>query len=79
MTVLPNPENQLCTDDFEGPSPENVNLAAKGIVGLSSFAYLCDKYGFENLGSMYQKIVSNYTAYWISNAYDGDHYMKVTS
>ena len=26
---LPDPGDQLCTDDFEGRSPHNVNLAAK--------------------------------------------------
>ena len=29
MASLPDPGDQLCTDDFEGKSPHNVNLAAK--------------------------------------------------
>ncbi len=29
VASLPDPGDQLCTDDFEGPSPHNVNLAAK--------------------------------------------------
>ena len=29
VASLPDPGDQLCTDDFEGKSPHNVNLAAK--------------------------------------------------
>lgn len=35
---LPDPQDQLCTDDFAGPSPHNTNLAAKGIVALAAWA-----------------------------------------
>ena len=38
--TLPDPGDQLCTDDFAGASPHNVNLAAKGVVGVGAFARL---------------------------------------
>lgn len=34
VSSLPDPGDQLCTDDFEGPSPHNMNLAAKVTVIL---------------------------------------------
>ena len=30
------PQKQLCSDDFEGPSPHNANLAAKSIIGIAA-------------------------------------------
>lgn len=39
--VLPDPDDQLSTDDFLGPSPHNTNLALKGIVGLGCYAEIC--------------------------------------
>lgn len=39
------PANQLCTDDFAGHMPHNVNLAIKAVMGLAGFADI-----LENLG-----------------------------
>eukprot|EP01097_Dermamoeba_algensis_P005626 TRINITY_DN3572_c0_g1_i1.p1 TRINITY_DN3572_c0_g1~~TRINITY_DN3572_c0_g1_i1.p1 ORF type:complete len:730 (+),score=190.06 TRINITY_DN3572_c0_g1_i1:105-2294(+) len=72
--VLPDPGNQLCTDDFLGPSPHNVNLAVKGIVGIGCYAYICQLLGDINEAQKYQAIASNFSQYWISHASDGDHF-----
>lgn len=42
---LPDPGEQLCTDDFEGFTPHNVNLAAKGIVALGAWSDLLKSQG----------------------------------
>ncbi|CAD7928421.1 unnamed protein product [Amoebophrya sp. A120] len=36
---LPDPSFQLCTDDFQGPSTHNSNLAVKGIVALAAYGF----------------------------------------
>jgi len=74
VTALPDPGNQLCTDDFEGPSPHNVNLAAKGIVALDAFAYLCQLQGNNSGYNYYHTIALNYSSYWMKYAYDKNHY-----
>jgi len=65
---LPDTGDQLCTDDFEGPSPHNANLAAKGIVALAAYSYLCTVVGATTEAEQISAIVQNFTAAWISMA-----------
>jgi len=73
---LPDPSNQLCTDDFEGPSPHNANLAAKGILGVSSFALLCKEVGKLDESTKYMRIAKDYADIWelLALDYDSQHY-----
>lgn len=70
------PGNQLCTDDFEGPSPHNSNLAAKGIVGMGAYGQLLAAKGDTAGAAAYAAMARNYSSYWVSHAQDpaGDHY-----
>jgi hypothetical protein len=68
------PENQLCTDDFAGHMAHNVNLSAKAIVGLASFAKLCDMRGDEAKAAEYSKVAKEFAARWLKEADSGDHY-----
>jgi hypothetical protein len=45
VATLPFPEEQLCTDDFNGRLANNTNLAAKAIVALRAFADICVRVG----------------------------------
>ena len=68
------PENQLCTDDFAGHLAHNVNLSAKAILALGTYAMLCDMAGKKDEAAEYQKLAKDYAAKWEEMARDGDHY-----
>jgi len=73
METLPFPENQLCTDDFMGPMPNNTNLAAKGIVALKAFAKLCDAATHDpSCMSRYGQAANGFAKTWIKEAYITD-------
>ncbi len=68
------PEKQLCTDDFAGHLAHNVNLSAKAICGLGSFAKLCEMRGDQAKADEYYKLARECAARWVKEADDGDHF-----
>lgn len=74
VSSLPDPGNQLCTDDFEGPSPHNTNLAAKGIVGLEAYAQVLDANGDAARAEKYRQAAFGFVGQWEAMGRDGDHY-----
>jgi hypothetical protein len=66
IASLPDPGNQLCTDDFEGPSPHNVNLAAKGIVGLGAYAQLVNASGDYVKANRIMQKAQEFVANWLA-------------
>lgn len=68
------PDNQLCTDDFAGHLTHNVNLSAKAICGLASYARLCDMRGDQARADEYSAIAKQFVTQWIDAADDGDHF-----
>jgi hypothetical protein len=71
---LPDPGNQLCTDDFEGPSPHNVNLAAKGVVGLACYSLLLNASGDGTGARVAWNNAERFAGNWLSMAAASDHY-----
>ena len=68
------PENQLCTDDFAGHLAHNANLSVKAIMGLASYAMLCEMRGLGAEASAYKKIATDLAQKWVQAAEDGDHF-----
>ena len=58
------PVKQLCSDDFEGPSPHNANLAAKSILGIATFSALCDATN-RSCGARYMATARRYAEQWV--------------
>ena len=68
------PANQLCTDDFAGHMAHNVNLSAKAICGLGSYALLCEMRGDDQRAAEYRAVAEEFAKRWVSEASDGDQY-----
>lgn len=68
------PENQLCTDDFAGHLAHNVNLSAKAICGIASFAKLCALRGDQARADEYGNLAKEFVGRWLTEADDGDHF-----
>lgn len=69
-----NPENQLCTDDFAGHTAHNVNLSAKAIMGIASYACLLEMTGDKTGSGIWMDRARDMAAKWMEMADDGDHY-----
>lgn len=76
---LPDPGNQLCTDDFEGPSPHNTNLALKGIVGLGAYTQILVARGEYDLAQYYSEQMFDFAQYWLVHATDTNLASNVSS
>jgi hypothetical protein len=73
---LPDPGNQLCTDDFEGRSPHNINLAIKGMVALEAYSQLLILKGDMASAEYYNSFNIEFVIYCLVNGSDGDHYKR---
>lgn len=67
------PENQLCTDDFLGHLAHNVNLSAKAMIGIASYARLCELKGDKAKAKEYGDLAKSFADRWVKEAQDGDH------
>lgn len=68
------PDNQLCTDDFAGHLAHNANLSVKAIMGLASYAAMCQMQGMKRQSAEYMKLVRDMVEKWTQAADDGDHF-----
>ena len=64
------PVSQLSSDDYEGPSGHNSNLAAKSILGVAAFAALCDA-THRTCGDEYRAVAKRDASAWVAKAAGG--------
>lgn len=70
-----NPGNQLCTDDFKGPSEQNTNLSVKAILAVRAYADLIPFIGGNPRDiEKYKEAAKEMALLWEADARDRDHY-----
>lgn len=68
------PENQLTTDDFAGPSAHNANLSAKAIMGIACYGKLAEMLGKKEIAKEYTDTARKMALQWVKMAKEGNHY-----
>ncbi|WPG98981.1 Hypothetical protein R9X50_00178300 [Acrodontium crateriforme] len=58
------PQNQISTDDFAGPLPNQTNLAVKGIIAIQAMAKIANMTGHTADGASYTKTAQSYIEKW---------------
>lgn len=70
-----NPGNQLCTDDFKGPSEQNTNLSIKAIIAVAAYSELVPHIGGNSRDvERFKKYAQDMALLWEADARDGNHY-----
>lgn len=67
------PGEQLCTDDFAGHMARNINLSAKAISGVASYALIKKALGEEEAYETYMEKARGMAKRWLERAQAGDH------
>ncbi len=67
------PGDQLCTDDFAGHLARNINLSAKAVNGIASYALLKKGLGDEKAYEIYMDKARKMAQNWLKRAKVGDH------
>lgn len=68
------PGDQLCTDDFAGPSAHNANLSVKAILGIACYGRMAEMLGEKDIAKEYIDTARKMALQWIRMDKDGDHF-----
>jgi hypothetical protein len=80
VDLLPFPQEQLSTDDFDGPLYNATNLAVKGVAALASYGYIIQQYTgnataaaeIYQIAATYSNVMIDYS--WVDNG-TNSHFM----
>jgi hypothetical protein len=70
----PDPEEQLCTDDFKGRLAHNANLSVKAIVALAAYGDMARMHGDPEAAKRYMAMARSDARHWVDVDGEADHF-----
>ncbi|MBE3577596.1 MAG: DUF4965 domain-containing protein [Limnochordales bacterium] len=71
------PEEQVFTDDFTGPSARNAHLSLKALLGVGAFARLAEAVGEDEDARLFSAKAQKLKVSWLERAWAGDHFVRI--